>query len=527
MTEREFINYWVKTDFSEYNEMDIREEFISSLLNILGYSKNTINNIIREKTLQLTQPFQRIGRKRIQIDYVPTIRLKSFWILEAKPGNVKEMDAGDILQAYLYASHPEIQAEYIVLCNGWNLEIYDVHQVKDWDVPFFTIGHTNCNSKFNELKQILSAKSMLAYRRKQLLQQIHNTFEVELDIDNLKSFVREFNAMQHPIELKINENVHELQRKEFVKEEEKRKEYLKHIDTEKLLGVMELSGPRTAELYLEYCHRIENSDLNERAVLLRKLMQRYWGRCHSEFKCDCLAILLYVVKNNIEIGENPFINEPKDMLCEVIRENLTYHKESSMQNALDYLDKLCYKFAYVATKQKKLMDCFSKIIEDKKMNMAIDELLVERPTVAKEMIPLINIFADYLWFYLSRENRVDDIWTNVRVLDFLLKDIGDLELAQYPDNDNDLLCYNLYGDKYDYLFRVSYLFLKNHQTVVGTLNLDEELKTIISLDEKSALEFMPKMPVQKDELTDNEKDTVLKKILMALFDTLECWRESK
>ena len=52
------------------------------------------------------------------------------------------------------------------------------------------------------------------------------------------------------------------------------------------------------------------------------------------------------------------------------------------------------------------------------------------------------------------------------------------------------------------------MFLKNHQTVVGTLNLDEELKTIISLDEKSALEFMPKMPVQKDELTDNsvEKD---------------------
>lgn len=143
------------------------------------------------------------------------------------------------------------------------------------------------------------------------------------------------------------------------------------------------------------------------------------------------------------------------------------------------------------------------------------------------MIPLINIFADYLWFYLSRENSVDDIWTNVRVFDFLLKDIGDLELAQYPDNDNDLLCYNLYGDKYDYLLRVSYLFLKHNQTVVGTLNLDEELKTIISLDEKSALAFMPKIPVQKDELTDNEKDTVLKKILMALFDTLECWRESK
>lgn len=80
MTERDFITYWKNTDFSEYNEMDVREEFISQLLHLLGYSKNTVNNIIREKTLQLTQPFQRVGRKRIQIDYAPTIRLKSFWI---------------------------------------------------------------------------------------------------------------------------------------------------------------------------------------------------------------------------------------------------------------------------------------------------------------------------------------------------------------------------------------------------------------------------------------------------------------
>ena len=161
MTERDFITYWKNTDFSEYNEMDVREEFISQLLHLLGYSKNTVNNIIREKTLQLTQPFQRVGRKRIQIDYAPTIRLKSFWILEAKPGNVKEMDEGDLLQAYLYASHPEIQAEYIVLCNGWKLMVYDVHQVMDWDIPFFEISNEDCESKFQELKQILSAKTML------------------------------------------------------------------------------------------------------------------------------------------------------------------------------------------------------------------------------------------------------------------------------------------------------------------------------------------------------------------------------
>ncbi len=32
----DFITYWKNTDFSEYNEMDVREEFISQLLHLLG-----------------------------------------------------------------------------------------------------------------------------------------------------------------------------------------------------------------------------------------------------------------------------------------------------------------------------------------------------------------------------------------------------------------------------------------------------------------------------------------------------------
>ena len=106
MIERQFTDFWKKIDFSEYNEMDIREEFIAPFLGVLGYSKNTINGIIREKSLELPEPFQRVGRKMIRIDYAPTIRLKSFWILEAKPGNIRQMDTGDLLQAYLYATHP-------------------------------------------------------------------------------------------------------------------------------------------------------------------------------------------------------------------------------------------------------------------------------------------------------------------------------------------------------------------------------------------------------------------------------------
>ena len=524
MIEREFINYWKNTDFLTYNEIDVREDFIAPLLKVLGYSKNTVNNIVREKTLCLTEPFQRLGRKRIQIDYIPTIRLKSFWILEAKPGNEKEMDVGDLLQAYLYATHPEIQAQYIVLCNGHSLMIFDVYQVENWSTPIFEITQNDCQDKFSELKEILSAKTMLEYRRKQLLKQVQDTFEVELDVGNWNSFVNEINKSRYPIEKKIKENVRELQRSDFEKNQKQRKEALQNADDATLLGWMALSGPRTAELYLEYYHRIKKADAVERAELLRKLMQRYWGRCHAEYKCDCLEILLLIVKEKLEIAENPFLNEPEIILCKIIKGNLTYHKDNDMQNALDYLDKSCCKFAYLLLRNSS-MSTMSERVDAIRSNMAIEELLIERPSVAREMVKLINICTDYLWMYLSNEISEQGIWVNIRVLDILIQRLNDIELPKYPDNDDDLLQYNFYGDKDDYLFRVSYMILNKYKSIANKLSLDSNILEIVFSNRETAMKFMPQMPVLEGSLKDEDVRNTMSKIAVALLKTEECWRD--
>lgn len=524
MTERQFTAFWGKTDFSTFNEMDIREDFIAPLLSILGYSKNTINGIIREKSLKLTEPFQRVGRKTIRIDYAPTIRLKSFWILEAKPGNVKEMDTGDLLQAYLYATHPEIQAEYIVLCNGWKLCIYDVHQVDNWNEPFFEISPSDCESKFIELMEILSAKTMLDFRRKQLLQQIRNTFEVELDKNQWLSFVREFNSMEYPLEKVIDENVRNLQRTEFQKREKNRKEQLQNEDIKGLLSWMEMSGLRTKEYQIEYCRRLECADADERANLLKLLMQRYYGRCNAEYKCDCLGILLYVVKNELEIAKSPFLGEPKTMLCSVITDNMTYHKDSRLLNALAYLDRVCCKFAYVTLK-KTSMEKLNEIIEDKKSHMDIEDIIIERPSVAREMVLYIYVFIDYLWLLLSREKSEQDIWTDIRVLEYMISRLECIEMPEYKDGEDDLLWYDSYGDTFDYLFRVSYRMLHASPAIVGKLDLNEELARIIQMEEKDALKYIPKMPQWNGELTEEEKTTVIKKVVIALVDATACMEE--
>ena len=167
--EIKFLEQWQSTDFSTWNEKDVKEDFIAPLLKMLGYSKNTVNNISREKSLSLSEPYQRVGRQKIFIDYVPTIRLKAFWIIEAKSGKKKKMGYGDLLQAYLYAIHPEIQAQYIVLINGWKLNVYDSLNISSWKEPIFEIDYKNCKEKFNRLKEILSAEKMLEFLKNRIL----------------------------------------------------------------------------------------------------------------------------------------------------------------------------------------------------------------------------------------------------------------------------------------------------------------------------------------------------------------------
>lgn len=527
MTEINFIRTWKSIDFSTYNESDVREEFITQLLSFLGYSKNTIHDITREKSLVLSQPYIRLGRKQVRVDYVPSIRLKSFWILEAKPGSVPHMSKGDLLQAYLYATHPEIQAQYIVLCNGCYLEIYDAHQVEKWDVPFFSISQENCEEKLSELEEILSAKTMLATRRKRLLEQIHNTFEVELDIKELDAFYRELHKMEFPLRKKIDENVRDLQREAWQKRNKDQELWLQSLTPKQLIQQMRWCGPRTARLHNEYVRRIESSSPMDRGQLLQQLNQTYYGRPRAEFQCDCLAIYLKVVSNGWDVTPvRPMSQPPHAVLLDIVKGNLTYHTDRTLQNALDYLDRVCCRFAYL-TLRTSLMASLTKETENKKTRMDIEDLLLNPPSVARDMVSLICLFSDLLWRRLSCGNDSHEIWSATYVLLKLLDRVEGMALPQYPDGDGDLLWYDSYGDKFDYLFRVSYMILQDHRAVMETLNLEEDISAVIALPYEKISEYTPKLPKQITVPTAEEFDGVLLQVLAAAGETARFWGEAR
>jgi len=219
----------------------------------------------------LKEPFQRIGRKNIRIDYIPTVRLKSFWIIEAKPGYA-DLEVGDFLQAYFYAIHPEMQVQYIVLCNGKRIDIYYINYNEEWGRPFFGIEQAECEEKFEKLISILSANSILQSIRGRIICQIQNSFEVELDIDQFSHFKKEINNMLEDLKKKIRDN--EERMKIDVMEEQRRKyqKYLENADSKELIKSMKWADRRTASLYMAYYRLIENASPEERANLLKELM---------------------------------------------------------------------------------------------------------------------------------------------------------------------------------------------------------------------------------------------------------------
>ena len=183
-------------DFSTMNETDVREEYITPLLSLLGYKKNSDYEVEREETSNLIDMSINIGSTRLKLDYKFNIRKKYFWLIEAKTGKNKEITKENIAQAYLYSLHPDINCRFFAVCNGWYFNLYDRNCwiFKDIDTDIFTpilqIKHEEMNEKtFNKLYSFLgSSEIIFKIKEDILLKDIQNTLEAEIYMDRLKEF---------------------------------------------------------------------------------------------------------------------------------------------------------------------------------------------------------------------------------------------------------------------------------------------------------------------------------------------------
>ena len=143
-------------DDPNFKEDSVREELILPIIKKLGYDIFGEGIIIRSKPL--LHPYVAIGSKRRKVSIIPDYLFlhehQPFWVLDAKSPSEKTTKSKHVEQAYSYAIHPEVRAEYYSLCNGRYFTLYNIRKFnpvlhfklsdinKYWDILYKLLNYS-------------------------------------------------------------------------------------------------------------------------------------------------------------------------------------------------------------------------------------------------------------------------------------------------------------------------------------------------------------------------------------------------
>ncbi|WP_067929613.1 hypothetical protein [Alicyclobacillus shizuokensis] len=201
-----------KLNFDGWSESDVREEFIVPLLILLGYRKNMDYSVSREESYKLNPLFIQLGRDRIKLDYICSVRKQKFWIIEAKPGGhridnkIPPLSEEDIAQAHFYSLHPSVDTPYFVVTNGWYIHLYDREAVNEGLTPLLAFKHSDLPSEFMKLDAIIGATQLLCGLKQRLLKSAEMTLSAEVHLDRLDEFVQAIKMSMNKIRPMVLEN---------------------------------------------------------------------------------------------------------------------------------------------------------------------------------------------------------------------------------------------------------------------------------------------------------------------------------
>lgn len=447
---RSFLERWKKLDFQSKDETFVREAFITPLLETLGYSDTTLHRILREDKHALRAPFHHVGRKRIDIDYVPTLRLKKFWIIEAKPGSSRSLSMVHLLQAHLYAVHPEVQVRYIVITNGREVRLYDAHDVSSRDDYMVLCRQRDCETTFWDLYNFLSVKSMLLAIRRHSLSTVASSLEVEIDEHVLTELQGEIARIVTEARPGIERRAKELEAQAWRHLSDLERTMVEQSDWRSLLAHMDVPTNARFIFGAEVMKRVAAEDPPERARLLTDLV----GRCtqarpHNIYFMHVVDALIRLVVGNIQVPATAMVPSPREALERIATQNMAYWISDEMRHALAHLDntilrvakKFCMKF-YLAAVQRAMRDRAAVISKEAQLS-TID-------TLAGRMLQLTVALAQHLWATYGTLADSHAIWE--RIWNLQAFEAADLvDVPRYPDGESDLLQFAWYGRTFDLL----------------------------------------------------------------------------
>lgn len=148
-------NYNVLSD-PEFKEDAVREEIVMPLLKALGYHYEGRFKIVRGRPLKV--PYYMVGSRKYDVsifpDYILEFEERCACIVEVKAPTESLYDVKHIGQAYSYAAHREIQADYYALCNGREFHLYSTRKEK----PLIIFRMESIRNHFSVLNSVIGAE---------------------------------------------------------------------------------------------------------------------------------------------------------------------------------------------------------------------------------------------------------------------------------------------------------------------------------------------------------------------------------
>ena len=486
LPERAFLETWKRIDFSAYNETEVREEFIIHLLHSLGWRKGTTYDLEMEKPLKLSAPFHRIGREQVNIDYAPSIRKRYFWLIEAKPGKEREMRMGDLLQAHLYAVHPEIQARLIVLTNGWEVRVYDALAVRSWDDPVLVVKQGDPEDQFLALKEMLGAESMLAHQRTRLLDIVRTTLESEVDLNAFDKTAWQLRKLATDGRAIVQENVRKAWMDSMHDYYEAEKTALEKDPIDIVMLKMDFPVDARPPPMNEYVRRVRDADPVERARLVDLLAMNYRGRPHNVFRTGALRILVDLAEAGVDVPRSDYVKSIQGCISELALANSMYW--SGVVRAVCHLDNVSLRTAMkLCLRHVRL---FEQILGQWRGTMTALELAKVNPSLESLVHGSVAHLHEIFWRWYSREPE-QNIWEGIWNLQGIEAEVERLPDPGYRGEELDLHGFAHVGRTFDQLIAGTYNILTRKRHVLKEAEIDPRVLAFVALTREQALATIP------------------------------------
>jgi hypothetical protein len=243
-------------EFTGKGEAFVESRFLTPLLACLGYETHKDYEVVRHgddgSSFKLHYPPVKKGAQRVKHynpDYLPTIRKKMFWIIEAKsPKDVAyPFEAKYLVQGLPYCIHPEIQAKYLLVTNGAYSAVYDAHGAvffeKEIYEPIFEFASSELIQRWDEIFNLLSVETLRTRIEADLKAMYDKLCLSSLDKTYPQRLLRDIGASAGENARQIERHVLKLYVEGMDRETELWREHMEQLDADQIFGLMDLPLP--------------------------------------------------------------------------------------------------------------------------------------------------------------------------------------------------------------------------------------------------------------------------------------------